>query len=253
MSTENKWLHVINPRPRARMRLFCLHYAGGAAQMYNGWQRKTPADIEVCALQMPGRWSRFKEPPLLSVEAMARGAAEAIAPLLDRPYAIFGHSLGAAVGFEMIHALAENGAPCPVRLFVSARNAPHRPSAAPELHRLPEAQFIAVLRDHYGALPQEILDDPDMGPIFLRVLRADLEAIETYRYVRRAPIEVPITAMGGRSDSVADAAQLEAWGDLTTAGSSLQMFDGDHFFIRPREDEVLEMIGRSLEPELLLC
>lgn len=253
MSTDSKWFHLINPRPRARLRLFCFHYAGGAAQMYNAWQKKMSPDIEVCAVQMPGRWTRLKEPPLRSIGRMADGVAEAIEPLLDRPYAIFGHSLGAAVGFEAIHALAERGAPLPVRFFASARNAPHCPSDIPPLHALPEERFIEVLRDSYGALPQEILDDPDMRPIFLDVLRADLEAIETYRYTRKAPFSVPITALGGRRDWAVEEAQLEAWGELTTGGSTLEIFDGDHFYIRPFEDEVIETIYKTLEPELLVC
>jgi surfactin synthase thioesterase subunit len=253
MSADGKWFHVTHPRPGARLRLFCFHYAGGAAQMYNSWQRRFSPDVEVVAVQMPGRWTRLKEPLLRSVESMARSAAAAIEPLCDRPYAVFGHSLGAAVGFELIHTLAEMGAPPPVRFFASARNAPHRPSVIEPLHRLPDEEFIRVLRDNYGALPKEILDDPEMRPIFLNVLRADLEAIESYRPAPRAPFAAPITAMGGRRDFAVDETQLAAWSELTTGGFELAMFDGDHFYIRTEEASVIQAIEKALEPELLTC
>jgi medium-chain acyl-[acyl-carrier-protein] hydrolase len=247
MSVDRKWFHVTSPRPGALLRLFCFHYAGGAAQMFKTWQQKIGSDIEVCAVQMPGRWSRIREAPLRSVAQMANAVAEVISPLLDRSYAIFGHSLGAAVGFELIHALAEKGARPPVRLFVSARNAPHRPGSIQPFHPLPDAQFIEALQDNYAALPREVLEDPDLGPIFLNVLRADLEAIETHRYTPRALFSVPITAMGGRRDQVISEAQLEAWGELTTGDHTLRMFDGDHFYIVPREDEAIGLIRKTLE------
>jgi medium-chain acyl-[acyl-carrier-protein] hydrolase len=253
MSVDRKWFDVTSPRPGVRLRLFCFHHAGGAAQMFNTWQRKMVPDIEVCAVQMPGRWNRLKEAPLRSIALMVKTVAGAIEPLLDRPYAIFGHSLGAAVGFELIHALAEMGARLPVQFFASGRNAPHRPSAIGPLHQLPEAQFIEALRDSYAPLPQQILDDPDMGPIFLNVLRADLEAIETYRYTPKAAFSVPITAMGGRRDPAVSEAHLEAWGELTTSNFTLRMFEGDHFYVRPKENEVIDVIQRTLEPELLVC
>ncbi|ACA14748.1 Oleoyl-(acyl-carrier-protein) hydrolase [Methylobacterium sp. 4-46] len=253
MTLDKTWFHAAAPRPGVRLRLVCFHYAGGAAQMFNTWQRRIAPEIEVCAVQLPGRWSRLKEAPLRSVPAMAKAVADVFEPLLDRPYAVFGHSLGAAVGFELIHALAERGSRLPVHFFASARHAPHLPSAVPSLHRLPEAQFIAVLRDRYAALPREILEDPEMLPIFLNVLRADLEAIETYRYVPRAALSVPITAMGGTRDPAVAQAQLEAWADLTTAGFAVRMFDGDHFYLRPKEDEVIAALQKTLEPELIAC
>src|SRR5262245_6534617 len=124
------------------VRLFCFPYAGGGATIYNGWSGILPNQVEVCAVLLPGRGNRMMEPAVTEVGALVRALAEALENSLDRPFAFFGHSMGALICFELARHLRERGGPRPVHLFVSGRHAPQLPNTQRIVHDLPEDEFL---------------------------------------------------------------------------------------------------------------
>ena len=228
-------------RTPPRMRLFCIPYAGGGAQIYRTYGQALPADVEVCAIQLPGREKRFLEPALECVDAIADQLAPVIGEKLDLPYAIFGHSLGALVGFELVRRLRNAGRPLPVRLFASGHRAPHLPDPDPPIHHLPDAEFIEELRELNGT-PEAVLESSELLELVLPMLRADFAAAETYLYRSDAPLSCPITALGGTDDDKVSPEALQGWGEHTSGGFEFHLFEGDHFFIHQRHDDVMRIL-----------
>src|ERR1044072_860665 len=136
--------HKLNPR--AVLRLFCFPYGGGAARAYRPWTKALPPEIDVCAIQLPGRGNRLREPPLTKMSLAVDLAGREIVSLLDRPYAFFGHSMGAILAFEVVRLLRRSGHQSPAHLFVSGHKAPQIPKTEPFTYNLPDAEFIAELQ-----------------------------------------------------------------------------------------------------------
>lgn len=238
------WVTCPQPRPDARLRLFCLPHAGGGASTYYPWTRRMPADIEVCPVQLPGRETRVKEEPLTQLPALVHEMAPALLPHLDRPFALFGHSMGALLGFELTRHLREKDIR-PVHLFASAHRAPHLPDREPPVHKLPEPEFLEELRRLNGT-PEEVLQDDELREIVVPVLRADFEVCETYTYQASEPLDCPITALGGLADDSVNRAELEAWGQHTRSSFSARMFPGDHFYLNSARPFLLQIVAREL-------
>lgn len=223
---------------RAALRLFCFPYAGGGAPIFHGWPQQLPPDIEVLALQPPGRGARLREAPFTRIAQLADAVAGAVAPYLDRPVALFGHSMGALVAFELARRLETAGVP-PLHLFVSGRRAPHLPPERPALHPLPEAEFRDELRRLNGT-PAEVLEHAELMEMMVPILRADFEAVETYTCHDAPPLTCPVTAFGGEADPDVEPDALAAWEQHTTGRFAARMFPGDHFFLNhPQTQAVL--------------
>ncbi len=234
--------HKLNPR--AVLRLFCFPYGGGAARAYRPWTQTLPPEIDVCAIQLPGRGNRLREPPLTKMSLAVELVGKEIVSLLDRPYAFFGHSMGAILAFEVVRLLRRSGHPHPVHLFVSGHNAPQIPKTEPFTYNLPDAEFIEELQRLNGT-PREVLEHPDMMRMMLPSLRADFESIQTYSYKHESPLDCPITALGGLLDPETSRETLEPWREQTTAAFNLQMFPGDHFFLHQEQARVLRVIAQE--------
>lgn len=246
MSGADLWLsRQRSVRTPPRLRLFCLPYAGGGAQIYRTYSQVLPDDIEVCAVQLPGRERRFREPALESVDAIVDRLAPVVSELSDRPYAVLGHSLGALVGFELLRRLRKDGEPLPLRLFASGHRAPHLPDPDPPIHHLPDAQFVEELRQLNGT-PQEVFESPELLELILPVLRADFTAAETYVYRSEVPLPCPITALGGTNDVMIPRESLQAWQEHTTGNFEAHFLEGDHFFIHQRHKDVIRIVRDRL-------
>ena len=150
------WLSPATVPTDHRINVFCFPFAGGGASFYRAWLPLAPATIALCPLQPPGREERFGEPPFTSMVPLVRAASDALSPFLSRPYAFFGHSMGALASFEIAHELRARGAPLPVHLFVSGAPAPHLASRIPPIHDRPEGRFLDAMQ-RYGGLPGEVL------------------------------------------------------------------------------------------------
>lgn len=229
------------------LRLFCLPYSGASAMVYARWRRTLPAWVEVCPLELPGRGRRFNEALHTDIPALAVQLAGELSGQLDRPFVVFGHSLGALVAFELAHALRGQGAPGPCALLVSGAPAPAQRQYHTDLQTAQsDAQLLARLRE-LGGTQEAVFADAEMLQLTLPILRADFLMCGGYRYNRRPGLACPIHVFGGKHDRVSVAA-LSAWQAETCAGFSLEMFEGDHFFINDHEPHLLARIVEHLRP-----
>ena len=242
--TDSRLLAGHKLNPRAVLRLFCFPYGGGAVQAYRSWIKTLPPEIDVCAIQLPGRGNRLREPPLTKMSLAVELVGKEIVSLLDRPYAFFGHSMGAILAFEVARLLRCGGHQCPTHLFVSGHKAPQIPKTEPFTYNLPDAEFIEELKRLNGT-PMEVLEHPETMRMMLPLLRADFESIQTYSYKDEAPLDSPITALGGLLDPDISRETLEPWREQTTAAFNLQMFAGDHFFLHKEQTRVLRVIAQE--------
>jgi surfactin synthase thioesterase subunit len=227
----SKW---ISPRCRvedSRLRLFCLPHAGSGTAAYNSWRRVLPSFVELCPIQLPGRESRLAEASFTQSEELIHHLSEALTGWLDKPYVIFGHSMGALLSFELANSLRDRGLPQPLHLFLSGRIAAHLPLRGRPIHQLPLEEFLAELERRYDGMPQEILADPDMMELFLPILRADLTLLESYTYRERPPFTFPISVFAGAQDHSVSPESLAAWSQHTTGAFQLQHLPGGHFYL----------------------
>lgn len=231
--------------PTVSLRLFCLPYAGGGARIFWRWPQQLPRTIEVCPIELPGRGSRMQEPPLTNLLALVRDMAYSIRPNLDRPFALFGHSMGALLGFELARLLRREEGVGPVGLFVSGCGAPQIHYGGLPTYDLPDSELLEELRCLNGT-PKEVLDNPELMQLMLPLLRADFEMIETYTYFPEPPLDCPISAFGGLRDPKTKLEHLVPWRDQTTARFTLRMLNGDHFFLHQAEPQLLYALLREL-------
>lgn len=241
----SRWIVRFRPRPDARARLFCLPYAGAGASVYRGWPAQLPPDVELCAVQLPGREGRHDEPLFTDVRALAGAVCEGIAALCDRPFVVFGHSLGALLAYEAALLLERAGGPSPALLVVSGHRAPHLPRTHPPIHHLPDAEFIDELRRLNGT-PSEVFDHPELLALVLPPLRADLRMAETYVAPPPAPLACPILAVGSTGDDRVSEAAMDAWRIVTAGPFTAAMLPGDHFYLKSHGGLLLDLLRPRL-------
>ncbi len=243
------WFHCRRPNPRASLRLLCFPYAGGGVPIFRAWPDLLPPEIEVWAVQLPGRDGRLREPVPDDLETLALAVTNGLGPLLDMPFACFGHSMGALLAFEFARQIRRRGQPGPTHLFVSARRAPQLPRTDTLLHTLPEGPFIEMLRQRYNGIPAAVLAEPELLQLFLPMLRADFKMIETYQYREEAPLDCPIMAFGGAQDEWALPGELTAWRAQTHRSFKMQLFPGGHFYLQAALPQLITAVARELIPD----
>jgi medium-chain acyl-[acyl-carrier-protein] hydrolase len=237
------WIRTVSPR--AHKRLFCLPYAGAGAAAFKGWTDSLPATIDVCPVVLPGREHRMREPASADLRALADQLAQALRPLVRRtPYAIYGHSMGSWLGFELVRALRRLRLPAPEHLYVGARRAPHLPSDRPPISDLDRDAFVAAVQDRYQAIPEALLAQPAILDLFLPTLRADFGALDAYRYTEEEPLDVPITAFRGARDTVVPPDGLRAWAQHTRGAFVQHTLPGGHFFLDEDRDLLTSFLSR---------
>nr|SCO70311.1 Type II thioesterase [Streptomyces argillaceus] len=227
-----------------RLQLVCFPHAGGAASAYLGLTRALAPDIDVVAVQYPGRQERRLEPALTSLTHLARAVAEELARVPQRPYAFFGHSMGAVVAYETARVLAEFDLVTPRRLILSGRGAPSlKPRASDRLEG--DAALIAEIR-RLGGTGSRVLDDPELLEMVLPTLRADYGALSRYRWLPGPPLDVPLTVMVGTADPVVPVDDARGWLAHSTRPGELLTFDGGHFYLDTRLPSVAEALRTLL-------
>ncbi|MEV0223790.1 alpha/beta fold hydrolase [Streptomyces sp. NPDC050704] len=239
------WFRRYRRTAAPRLRLVGFPHAGGTAQLFHGWPPLLPPDVELLAVRYPGRQDRLAEPCVESMDELADRIADALTDRLDLPLVFFGHSMGSSVAYEVAVRLEARHGTGPVRLLVSGRAAPHHAKRS-GLHDTDDDTLIAGIRS-LGDLGSEAFDIPELRELLLPPLRADYRLIETYRPAAPVPVRAPITAYVGTEDHGCVREDVLAWAELTTSGEfSLRAFDGDHFYLVPREGELLAELGRRL-------
>jgi medium-chain acyl-[acyl-carrier-protein] hydrolase len=245
VARPERWGVRWRPAADVRVRLFCLPHTGGGAAAYRAWASCLPADIEVVAVRLPGRETRFRERPFDRLDDLVSALVHGLEPLMDRPFAWFGHSMGALVAYEACRAMRESGGPQPVRLLVSGRRAPHLPDRYRPVHDAPTADVVARLVELNGT-PREVLDDRAALSTFLPMLRADFAVSETYDWAPGPPLNCPISVFGGLRDPMTTPEELHAWKRHSSVGCRVRTFEGDHFFLHTVPERVLPAIDADL-------
>lgn len=244
---SRRWLLRFNARPDARIHLLCFAHAGGAGVVYREWASALPAHTEVLAVELPGRGSRLLEPAIDRMDALVEQVLGVVGSTLERPCVLLGHSFGALLAFEVARTLRALNQPRPLGLIVSACAAPHLiVSSFPGSERSDEHLVAELCR--LGGTPAAVLADSEMVGLLIPAFRADLRMMD--RYVRlhspQPPLDIPITVLGGQADPLVDQTNLAEWRSHTSAGFSVHMFSGDHFYIHAQRDAVWKVVAAEL-------
>jgi surfactin synthase thioesterase subunit len=241
------WIARPRRRPEARFRLFCFPRAGGGVASFRNWADTCHSEIEAVLIQPPGRENRLREQPLFSMESLVSAVADSIIELLDKPYVVYGHSLGAKIALETVRELRRRGSPEPVHFFAGASAGPSVPWPHPPLHHLSDRRLLEEVQQRYGGVPQEVFANPDLWPLLVPALRADLTVLETYRYKEDAPLSCPITCFCGTEDGMTLESDALEWCRQTSGLFQMQGIAGDHFFQLSARPQVLSRIAADLE------
>lgn len=229
-SSTTQWFPSGSAPESATLRLFCFAHAGGSASVFKAWQSLLPSHIHVCPIQLPGRENRHQEHLVYQLTPLIEDLSTAIVPLLDRPFLILGHSVGALIGFELVRKLHKLGMSLPIHFIASSFRAPQLPDRGPILHNLSEEELISELRCLRGT-PEILLSDKTLLAMFLPILRADFSLAETYTYQSETPLACPISVFGGLADQRVSTEELLAWKSQTYQRFSSHFLPGDHFYL----------------------
>lgn len=242
----DRWFVPIGRRAEAAALVFCFPYAGGSAASYRGWGRLSELlDVDVLAVELPGRGRRIGESPELRVSEIA---AE-LGRVIDRPYSVFGHSLGARLGFEVCRRLRDLGHAEPIRLFVSGTPGPRLPRVGLGDSGLPDEELIARV-NRMGGTPAEVLATPQLRELLLPLIRSDFAWGDDYVYSAGPPLTCPVTALTGSADPEAPPDLMRHWRRETTGEFRLCEIAGDHFFPHSAFETVVTEIAADLRSQL---
>jgi surfactin synthase thioesterase subunit len=242
---SERWFPNIEQTAGARLRLFCFPYAGGGASVFRNWGERMPDGVAVVPVRLPGRESRTQEQPVDRIGGLVDAVVDAIQPYIDSPFALFGHSMGAMIGFELARCLRRRSQRLPAALLVAAARAPqfrkdHVPSAAPS-----EEEFLREIRELEGA-PREVLENEELLKYLLPALKADSMLGRMYVYHEEPPLDIPIRAYVGAEDKRLPIDVIEAWKQQTTRSFALREFPGGHFFVHTEEPVFLDALADDL-------
>jgi medium-chain acyl-[acyl-carrier-protein] hydrolase len=236
------------PEHAPRPRLICLPYAGGSAHIFQPWRQLLGNDIDVVAPVLPGRGARLLQDPLSRIEDLIAWLQCELGDALAGDYALWGHSMGAMLSYELARARVDQGLPQPRHLFVSGRLPPHRPRRRDQYHLAADDALIARLTS-MGGMPPEVLANTELMEMLLPMLRADVAVCETYAWVPdRVPLRVPMTVMGGDRDPEVPLADLLAWRDCSQGEVRIIPMVGHHFFLHDQVHAIAEVLTRTLLP-----
>jgi pyochelin biosynthesis protein PchC len=244
---DEAWIHNWQPRPDARLRLICFPPAGAGPLFFRPWARRLPETIEVLAVRLPGRESRITEPLMTDYAQVVACLYAALRPEMERPYAMFGHSMGALLAYGVTQEVTRYGGPPPVRLFISGTDGPGD-GPQPKRAMWSDGELVADLR-RMGGTPEAAFDEPELLDAILPILRADYMVCDAFRAAGPAPdpmLECPVSILGGAADDY-DEKQLGRWAGVTRGPCGQRIFPGGHFFL---SEESADAVGQYVAGEL---
>jgi medium-chain acyl-[acyl-carrier-protein] hydrolase len=241
------WFVRLAANPAASLRLICIPYAGGGPQAFRTWPAMLPPNVELLAVNLPGRGRRFSETPYDRLAPLVDDLAAAFSTVTDKPLALFGHSMGALIAFELAVALTARFGIEPQRLFVSGASAPHIRDRH-EFHRLPDEPFLDKVRALNGLDP-EILASDELMTLLVPLLRSDFAVSETYGGPTHSRLGCPLTVFGGSNDWLVPVEDLGPWQGYSSGPFELHVIEGDHFFVHGAERAVLDVVRARLGRE----
>ncbi len=260
------WLIFHQPNPSATTRLFCFPFAGGGAATFRPWTPHLHPRIELVAIEPPGRQTRLDEPPIRAIATFVERLVPALLPFLDRPFAVYGHCLGALTLFETVRTLMREHGRAPMHVFVSGARPPdelqrHQDfetkllerllklpgySVFEPVHRQPDEVFAEAILQFNVLATESLLGDPELRRLLLPVIRAEFEMSSKYRYAPEAPWDVPITCLTGIRDAYVSPENARSWSRFTTQRFQLFMVDSEHFLIVDDDQFVIRVLNREL-------
>jgi medium-chain acyl-[acyl-carrier-protein] hydrolase len=235
--------------PKTELRLFCFPYGGAGVSIFRDWYHALPKSIELCPVQLPGREERLSERPFTNMISLITELGEQLESYLDKPYAFFGHSMGALISFELTRYIRRSKLLQPTYVFASGCSAPQTLKTSSPIFELPNSEFIEKLRQMKGT-SESIIQNSELMELLLPLIKADFELCETYKYNHEPPLELPFYVFGGLEDLSVSKDSLVAWCNQTTSRVQLKMFPGEHFFILNYQQPIIEIIRKTLSASL---
>jgi surfactin synthase thioesterase subunit len=243
---STRW--VVDDGHDAARQLFCFAHAGGGPSFFRPWRAPLAPEIAVRRILLPGREWRLEESPFRHITELVGPLCAALEPYLDQPYALFGHSMGAVVAYEVARRLSGPSRSAPTCLIVSGRRAPGLASNRPQVSGLPDDEFLAEVRRLNG-IPAEVLNEPELLDMLLPTLRADYELAETYQPLSGDRLDCPVVAYMSTADPEVDYAGVLRWREVTTGEFAVRVFRGDHFYLKGGRPDVLNAVRDDLRPD----
>jgi medium-chain acyl-[acyl-carrier-protein] hydrolase len=241
-----KWIFCPEPKSRATIRLLCFPYAGSGPTIFRQWPKYLPEEVEMWGIRLPGRESRLGEPAYSSLDPLVTAVSEALWPYLDHPFVIFGHSLGALVGYELAQHCKKQNGPQPLHLFMSGHRAPHCPPLHPPVHDTDNETFLNRIRT-LGGTHKQFFAVQDLVQLMLPTLRADFAVWENYKYKKNSTLDIPITAFGGKADIEVQQSDIVAWQEHTNSNFTYHIYPGKHFYFQSNPEPLLIEITKAVK------
>ncbi|MET0236325.1 MAG: alpha/beta fold hydrolase [Kibdelosporangium sp.] len=229
-----------------RTSLVCLPFAGAGASFYHPWSALAGDRLRVIPMQLPGRERRIDLEPLHDVTAAVDDLLDQLLGELgdSRRVALFGHSLGAVLAYELAHRLIDLPDLEVVRLFASGSPDPHTQRSR-RATGLPDEEFLGRVREFAG-FSAEALDDPEMRELILPTLRADVQMHENYVPSVDLPLPAPITAVRGRADELVSSDQAAGWAKVTSMDFELVEPAGGHMYLTETTGSLVRLIDTTV-------
>ncbi|WP_405783745.1 thioesterase II family protein [Streptomyces sp. NBC_00859] len=243
-SIASKWVKRYPSTRGPRLRLLCLPHAGGSAAFFHGWPPAFSDDIEVLVARYPGRHDRLNDPLMTSMDDFADALTTEILPFTDVPLAVFGHSMGASLAYEVALRLYREHNVALSALMVSGRTPPHLADRT-----FPDPDDVAAVLDEVrrlGGTDTALLEDPDLADLILPAILADFKVVAGYTPRASVALPFPVVAYVGDSDPDVDTATMSGWADASSTSFELQVFPGDHFYLVGQQTELTRNIGSRL-------
>ncbi|VAW80210.1 hypothetical protein MNBD_GAMMA12-2521 [hydrothermal vent metagenome] len=241
---NQQWIKCYRESSQSKLKVFCFPFAGGSASAYRLWKDYLSEEIDVYAIQLPGREERISDPLLTDLKASVKEIADEILPLLDKDFVFFGHSMGAVMALELAHILEQQNK-IPRQVIVSARCSPLLVDPETQIHQLSDKGFVQAIRDYNGT-SEIVLQNKELMAMFLPILRADFSMSETYQYSQTKPLSCPLTAICGIEEKELEEHHITGWQAVTTGAFTTKMFAGGHFFIKDEIEVVLPYLNNVL-------
>lgn len=236
---RTKWVARPRPADNAKLRMFCFPHVGAGGAAFNSWLDRLPTEVDVCAIRLPGRENRLREPLMDDWREVMANVHEALTPMLDLPFVVVGHCSGSVLAYEFARRLETT----PELVILSSTDGPGVRRIDDPLHVLPQRELLERVVE-FGGMAKQVLDDPDLMAMFERILRADYRVVERLEYTPGPPLDAPITVIGGRHDQFVTAQGLAAWSEATTREFSLHLVEAGHYILAEAGALVADIVRR---------
>jgi medium-chain acyl-[acyl-carrier-protein] hydrolase len=243
MTDNQSWYVKYRKNSNAFIRLFCFHHSGGGASSYYPWVDHLSPNIEIVAVQLPGRENRFTEPLSNNIKDIVSNLCQEFSSFIDKPFFVFGHSLGALISFEFVKSIHQSYSLYPCFMVISAAKAPQLPFRMRTLSKLDDKALKEELRI-YNGIDELILSNDELLDLFLPIIRNDFSISENYHYIESKPFPFDIFALSGIDDQTTSQEEILAWDQHTKGKFEHTSFSGKHFYIKEHQRQILEIINQ---------